>query len=177
MRISDGLIPGVLIIDVDLLSDERGEFARVWESAEILRRGLDATVSECSIAFNAVRGTLRGLHFQVEPYAEAKTIRCTAGAIFDVAVDLRDGSKTRHQWVGVELSATNRRSLFVPPGCAHGYLTLTDAAEVTYQISAPYRPEAARGHRYDDPAFGINWPGSVERISSRDASYPFISQH
>lgn len=169
-------LAGVLIFEIEPHADERGYFARTWDRADLETRGLTAGLSQMSIAFNEVAGTLRGLHFQVAPHAEAKTVRCTAGAIFDVAVDLREGSATRLAWVGVELSAENRRSLFVPEGCAHGYVTLTDGAEVLYQISAPYDPECARGYRWNDPAFGIDWPVLVRRTSARDAALPFFER-
>ena len=158
------------------MSDERGLFARTWDRAELVSRGLTAGVEQVSIAYNEVAGTLRGLHFQATPHDEAKAVRCTAGAIFDVAVDLREGSPTRLRWVSVELSSTNRRSLFVPEGCAHGYITLTDGAEVQYMISTPYVPDAARGYRWDDPALGIEWPVPVTRISDRDATLPYVER-
>jgi dTDP-4-dehydrorhamnose 3,5-epimerase len=168
------MLGGVLILEIEPVADDRGYFARIWDRADLDSRGLTAHLNQVSIAFNQVAGTLRGLHFQAAPDDEAKTVRCTNGAIFDVAVDLREGSPTQHRWVGVELSAANHRSLFIPEGCAHGYVTLTDGAEVQYQISAPYRPEAARGFRWDDPTFAIDWPVMVRRISARDASLPYI---
>jgi dTDP-4-dehydrorhamnose 3,5-epimerase len=174
MTVTETDLAGVLVFDVEPVADERGLFARTWDRGELVARGLTAEIAQVSVAFNEVVGTLRGLHFQADPHAEAKTVRCTAGAIFDVAVDLREKSATRHRWVGVELSAGNRRSLFVPEGCAHGYITLTDAAEVEYQISTPYRAEAARGYRWDDPAFAIGWPVPISRISDRDAALPFV---
>ena len=175
MRLIETGLAGVLIFEAQPQSDSRGFFARTWDRAALTERGLDASIAQCSLSFNEIAGTLRGLHFQMEPYGEAKTIRCTAGAIFDVAVDLRPGSLTRHRWVGVELSSENRRSLYVPRGCGHGYLTLTDSSEVFYQISAEYRPDAARGYRWDDPTFGIQWPLEVRRISARDAALPLIA--
>lgn len=174
MRVLETALSGVLILDVAIHADERGFFARTWDRAEIERRGLTTGVEQVSVSFNRLAGTLRGLHYQAAPYHEAKTVRCPAGAVFDVAVDLRDGSPTRNRWVGVELSAANRRSLFIPEGCAHGYVTLTDGTEVQYQISAPYRPEAALGYRWDDPTFGIEWPVEVRLISPRDAALPFV---
>ena len=174
MKVVETALAGVLVLEIEPIEDERGFFARTWDRAELRSRGLTADLDQVSVAFNRVAGTLRGLHYQAAPHEEAKTVRCTAGAIFDVAVDLREGSPTRHQWVGVELSATNHRSLYVPEGCAHGYLTLTDDAEVQYQISAPYRPDAARGYRWDDPTFAIGWPVDVRCISSRDAALPFV---
>lgn len=174
MKVVETALAGVLLLEAEPVPDLRGFFARTWDRSAIRSRGLTADVDQVSVAFNEIAGTLRGLHFQAAPHAEAKTIRCTAGAIFDVAVDLREDSSTRHQWIGAELSAANRRSLFIPEGCAHGYITLTDGAEVQYQISAPYRPEAARGYRWDDPAFGITWPVEVVRMSARDAALPTV---
>ena len=174
MKVVETVLEGVLVLELEPIADERGFFARTWDRSDLASRGLTADLDQVSIAFNEIAGTLRGLHFQAPPHGEAKTVRCTAGAIFDVAVDLREGSPTRHRWVGVELSASNYRSLFIPDGCAHGYITLTDGAEVQYQISAPHRPEAARGYRWDDPAFAIAWPVPVRRISARDAALPHI---
>ena len=139
-------------------------------AAELLAHGLTDRIVQCSISYNRRRGTLRGLHYQVAPHEEAKLVRCTVGAIFDVAVDLRPDSATYCQWVGAELTAANRTALSIPEGCAHGFVTLTDDAEVAYQISAAHAPEAARGVRWDDPAFGVEWPVVVEVINERDAS-------
>lgn len=174
MKVIETDLQDVLILEIEPIADERGLFARSWDREELAARGLTDGIEQVNIAFNEVVGTLRGLHFQAHPYAEAKTVRCTAGAIFDVAVDLREDSATRHRWVGIELSALNRRSLFVPEGCAHGYITLTDAVEVHYQMSTRYRPAAARGYRWDDPTFAIEWPLPVRRISDRDAALPFV---
>ena len=174
MKVVETELRGVLVLEVEPIGDERGLFARTWDRAELVSRGLNAAVEQVSVAYNEVAGTLRGLHFQAAPHDEAKTVRCTAGAIFDVAVDLREGSPTRLRWVSVELSSTNRRSLFVPEGCAHGYITLTDGAEVQYMISTPYVADAARGYRWDDPALAIEWPIPVTRISDRDAALPFL---
>jgi dTDP-4-dehydrorhamnose 3,5-epimerase len=174
MKVVETVLRDVRVFEVEPTADERGLFARTWDRAELVSRGLTAGVDQVSLAHNQVAGTLRGLHFQAAPHDEAKTVRCTAGAIFDVAVDLREGSATRLRWVGVELSATNRRSLFVPEGCAHGYVTLTDGAEVQYMISAPYLPDAARGYRWDDPMLAIAWPVPITRISDRDAALPYV---
>lgn len=174
MKVVETDLQGVLVLEIEPVADERGLFARTWSRTELASRGLTVDLDQVSVAYNEVAGTLRGLHFQAVPHAEAKTVRCMAGAIFDVAVDLRDGSPTRLRWVGVELSASNRRSLFVPEGCAHGYVTLTDGAEVQYQISTPYRPDAARGYRWNDPTLAIDWPVPIRRISAHDAALPFV---
>ena len=175
MKVLETELAGVLILEPEPMADDRGFFARTWDATDLEARGFTGRVHQVSVAFNEVAGTLRGLHFQAAPYEEAKTVRCTAGAVFDVAVDLRAGSQTRHRWVGVELSAGNRRSLFIPEGCAHGYVTVTDAAEVQYQISAPYRPAAAHGYRWNDPTLAIAWPTQIVRISARDAALPLVA--
>jgi dTDP-4-dehydrorhamnose 3,5-epimerase len=164
-------IGGAWVIEAERLEDERGFFARTWDASEFAERGLNPRLAQCSISFNRARGTLRGLHYQVAPHEEAKLVRCTAGRIFDVAVDLRPDSSTLKGWFGVELSAANRLALYVPEGCAHGFLTLDDDCEVHYQISNSYAPEAARGVRWDDPAFAITWPGKVVVMNERDRSY------
>ena len=165
-------IEGVWVVEPERHADERGFFARTWDGDELAERGLNGNLSQCSISFNHRRGTLRGMHYQEAPHEEAKLVRCTAGAIFDVAVDLRPDSPTFTRWVGHELAAENRLALYVPEGCAHGFITLADGAEVAYQISERYAPEAARGVRWDDPTFAIDWPVEVNVISERDRSYP-----
>lgn len=155
--------------------DERGFFARAWCRQEFLEHGLNPDLAQCSVSFNKRKGTLRGLHYQAQPFEEAKLVRCTRGAIFDVVVDLRTGSPTFGNWVAATLTADNRHMMYVPEGCAHGFLTLEDATEVFYQISQVYSPESARGVRWDDPAFRIVWPEKVEVISERDRSYPDFS--
>jgi len=174
MKVVETALRGVLILEIEPITDERGFFARTWDRADLLGRGLTADLDQVSIAHNEVAGTLRGLHYQPAPHDEAKTVRCISGAVFDVAVDLRKGSPTCLRWVGVELSAMNRRSLFIPEGCAHGYVTLTDNADVQYQISKPYQAAAARGYRWDDGTLGIGWPVPVVRISRRDAALPHV---
>jgi dTDP-4-dehydrorhamnose 3,5-epimerase len=164
-------IHGVWVVEPERYEDERGFFARTWDPDDFAAHGLNPHLAQCSISFNARRGTLRGLHFQVAPHEEAKLVRCTAGAMFDVALDLRTHSPTFGSWFGTTLSAENRRALYVPEGCAHGFLTLADATEVQYQISAPHTPDSARGVRWDDPAFGIEWPCEVDVISERDRTY------
>jgi dTDP-4-dehydrorhamnose 3,5-epimerase len=168
-------VAGGYVVEPERMEDERGFFARTFSSGEFAARGLDGRVEQCSTSFNAKVGTLRGLHYQSAPHGEAKLVRCTRGAIYDVAVDLRPESPSYLRWFGLELSADDGRALFVPEGCAHGFQTLVDAAEVLYQISAPYVPAAARGVRWDDPAFGIEWPPEPpggRTIAPRDAGYP-----
>jgi dTDP-4-dehydrorhamnose 3,5-epimerase len=168
-------IAGVFVIDPERLADERGHFARTYSAHEFAEHGLNPAISQCSISYNVRAGTLRGMHFQAEPYAEDKLVRCTIGAIFDVALDLRPASPTYLRWHAVELSAENGDALFVPAGCAHGFQTLQDGSEVLYQISTAYEPGAGRGVRWDDPAFAIAWPeapASGRTISERDATYP-----
>jgi dTDP-4-dehydrorhamnose 3,5-epimerase len=168
-------IAGVFVIEPERFADGRGHFARTYCAREFSEHGLDARVSQCSTSFNAGAGTLRGMHYQAEPYMEAKLVRCTRGAIYDVALDLRPDSASYLGWHAVELSEDNGQALFIPAGCAHGFQTLSDASEVLYQISVPYEPSAARGVRFDDAAFAIAWPGpppSGRTVSERDASYP-----
>jgi dTDP-4-dehydrorhamnose 3,5-epimerase len=163
---------GVVVIELERHEDERGFFARSFCADEFAAHGLSACVAQCNISFNRRRGTVRGLHFQRPPRAEAKLVRCTAGAIYDVAVDLRSASPTFCRYVGVELTARNRRMLYVPPGFAHGFQTLADESEVFYQMSEPFTAEAADGVRWNDPAFAIAWPLDVQVISERDRSFP-----
>ena len=168
-------LAGAFVIEQELFADERGFFARSWSVREFDARGLDARLAECNISFNHRKGTLRGMHFQNEPHAQAKLVRCTSGAIYDVIIDLRPASDTFRQWIGVELTAANRRMLYVPAGFAHGFQTLADDTEVFYQMSDVFAPECAGGVRWDDPAFGIAWPdnGGEERIIiARDRAYP-----
>ncbi len=165
-------LSGAFVLDPERLADERGFFARIYDPRELAGRGLNPDVEQSSLSFNPKKGTLRGMHFQTPPFAEAKLVRCTRGAVYDVIIDLRRDSTTHLRHVGVVLDAENRRLLYVPEGFAHGYLTLSDDAEVTYQISARYSPEHACGVRWNDPAFGIRWPGEVVLINDRDRSYP-----
>ena len=152
--------------------DERGFFARTFCINEFATHGLDTKLVQCSISFNTRKGTLRGLHYQTAPHAETKLVRCTRGAVYDVVVDLRANSPTLRQWVGVELTEQKRNMVYIPEGCAHGFLTLADESEVFYQMSEFYSPKSARGVRWNDPAFRIGWPGKVEVISERDRTYP-----
>jgi dTDP-4-dehydrorhamnose 3,5-epimerase len=163
---------GAFVLDPERLSDERGFFARIYDPRELAEKGLNPNIEQSSLSFNPKKGTLRGMHFQRPPFAEAKLVRCTRGAVHDVIIDLRRESKSYLDHYGVLLDAENRRLLYVPEGFAHGYLTLTDDAEVTYQISARYSPEHASGVRWNDPAFGIRWPGDVVLVNPRDGGYP-----
>jgi dTDP-4-dehydrorhamnose 3,5-epimerase len=165
-------LDGAWLIDVEPRPDERGFFARSWCRQELAAHGLEAEIAQESLSFNRHRGTVRGLHFQRPPHEETKIVRCTRGAIFDVIVDLRPGSPTYLRWQGVELNAENRRALYIPKGLAHGFQSLTDEAEIAYQISAFYAPDAAGGYRHDDPAFAIAWPLPVTVISDRDLGWP-----
>lgn len=165
-------LAGCFMVEPERIEDERGFFARTWCAQEFAAHGLNASLAQCSVSYNQRRGTLRGMHFQASPHGEDKLVRCTAAAVYDVVVDLRPESATRTHWFGIELSAGNRCMLYVPRGFAHGFLTLTDGAEVFYQISQCYVPEAARGVRWNDPAFAIRWPAEPEVISRRDQQYP-----
>lgn len=165
-------LAGVFEIDLELHQDERGFFARSWCGNEFEQHCLSPRLVQCNVSFNSKRGTLRGLHLQAAPHGETKLVRVTRGAIFDVAVDLRPGSKTYLNWTGATLTADNRRALYIPEGCAHGFLTLEDETEIFYQMSEFYEPSAGHGFRWNDPAFAIDWPGEVKIISERDATYP-----
>jgi dTDP-4-dehydrorhamnose 3,5-epimerase len=175
MLFSPTALAGAWVVEPERLADERGYFARTWCAEELAARGLEPRLAQCSVSFNHRRWTLRGLHYQAPPSAEVKIVRCARGALYDVAIDLRPDSTTFRRWIGVELTADNGRALYVPRGFAHGFLTLADATEVSYQISAPYHPAAARGVRYDDPFFGVVWPGPVEVIAARDRDYPDVT--
>ena len=166
-------LDGVWFIEPERISDERGFFARTWCCREFEERRLNPRLVQCNVSFNRLKGTLRGMHWQRAPFGECKLVRCTQGAIFDVVVDLRVESATYRQWVGFELSAENRMSLYIPEGCAHGFQTLSDDAEVFYQMSQFYQAESASGVRWNDSAFGIRWPNASPRhLSPRDAAYP-----
>lgn len=168
-------LKGAYIIEPEPVADERGFFARTFCAKDFAKRGLSAGMAQCSTSFNNRRGTLRGLHFQAAPHAEEKLVRVTMGAIFDVIVDLRDGSPTYGRWIGQELSAENRRMFYIPKGFAHGFQTLQDKSEVFYQISTFYQPASARGVRWNDPAIGIDWPDAANAIiSERDRALPLL---
>ena len=172
MDIRETTLPGVYEVELERLTDERGFFARSWCREEFARRGLNPNLEQCSVSVTTRKGTLRGMHFQSAPFAEAKLVRCTRGSVYDVAVDLRTTSPTFRQWIAVVLTAEKHNMLYVPENCAHGFLTLQDDVEVFYQISESYHPEASFGVRWNDPAFQITWPDKVEVISERDRKYP-----
>jgi dTDP-4-dehydrorhamnose 3,5-epimerase len=155
--------------------DNRGFFARVWADDEFAAHGLVSRVVQMNLSYNRVAGTLRGMHFQHAPYAETKLVRCIRGAIYDVIIDLRPDSPTYKRWIGVKLTAANRLALYVPEGFAHGFQTLEDDTEVFYQVSQYYTPSAEGGVRYDDPAFGIEWPLPVTEISEKDKRWPLFN--
>jgi len=172
MIFSETKLKGAFTIDIERVEDERGFFARTWCQREFEAHGLCAQLVQCNISFNKHKGTLRGMHYQAAPFAEVKLVRCTSGAIYDVIIDLRPDSPTFKRWVAAELTADNRRMLFIPEGFAHGFQTLTDGSEVFYQMSQFYAPEYARGVRWDDPAFEISWPAEKRTISQRDRCLP-----
>jgi dTDP-4-dehydrorhamnose 3,5-epimerase len=172
MTFHETKIPGIFEVRPEPLHDHRGFFARTWCQKEFEAHGLNPQLVQCSLSYSRRRGTLRGLHYQAAPYAEAKLVRCAHGAIYDVAVDLRPQSPTFRQWISVVLRSEQRHMLYIPEGCAHGFLTLEDDCEVFYQMSQIYDRPSARGVRWDDPSFGIAWPEKVEVISERDRGYP-----
>jgi dTDP-4-dehydrorhamnose 3,5-epimerase len=165
-------VPDARVIELEPHRDERGFFARTWCRREFREEGLETTVAQCSLSYNRRRGTLRGMHFQAPPHGEVKIVRCVRGAIHDVIIDLRPGSPTFTRHVAVELTADNRHALYVPKGFAHGFQTLEDDTEVLYRMSEFYAPDHARGVRFDDPAFAIEWPVSAPIVKERDRSWP-----
>ncbi len=171
MKFIETKLRGAYIIDLERQEDERGFFARTFCQKEFEAHGLNPTFVQCSISYNKHTGTLRGMHYQVAPMAESKLVRCTRGAIYDVIIDLRPDSSTYCQWVAVELGGDNYRMLYIPEFLAHGFQTLEDDTEVFYQMSQFYEPEYAQGVRWDDPAFGIEWPISNPTLSEKDISF------
>jgi len=165
-------LKGAYVIEIEKLKDHRGFFARSWCQKEFDGHNLASTVRQANISSNMKKGTLRGMHYQLSPYEETKLVRCTRGAIYDVIIDLRPASPTYSQWIGVELTAENYKMLYVPENFAHGFQTLKDDTEVTYQVSQFYTPGSENGIRWDDPAIGINWPIEVQVISEKDKSWP-----
>jgi len=174
MIFTESPLPGAFLIDLAPIADERGFFARAYCDEEFGAKGLSTELRQCSVSYNMREGTLRGLHYQRPPHEEHKLVRCTQGAIFDVIVDIRPQSAHYRRWFGTHLTAQNHRSLFIPPGFAHGFITLSDDAEVYYMISVPHAPEYAQGFRWNDPAFSIQWPLVPSVISPRDAAYSLL---
>ena len=172
MRLKALPLRGAFIIELEKIEDERGFFSRSWCKKEFKAAGLNENLVQCSISFNKKKWTLRGMHYQAAPYEEAKLVRCTMGAIYDVIIDLRPSSLTFKKWYAAELSSKNYKMLYIPEGFAHGYLTLEDNSEVFYQMSEFYHPECSKGLRWNDPAFGIKWPKSKKVIATRDLEYP-----
>ena len=172
MFFSQTELQGMWVVDPEPHRDERGLFARTFCAEEFKAHGLSASYCQSSTSYNTARGTLRGMHYQKSPSREVKFVRCTQGAIYDVTLDLRVDSPTFGRWIGVELSAESRRSVVIPHGCAHGFITLTDAAEVLYMMTEPQAPHLASGVRWNDPTFSISWPLAPIVISERDATYP-----
>jgi dTDP-4-dehydrorhamnose 3,5-epimerase len=172
MQYTPSRIPGAWIIDIDPIHDARGFFAMTWLPNELAERGMNPALAQCNLAFNNKRGTLRGMHFQKAPDAQAKIVRATRGALLDVIIDLRPESPTFKQWDAVELTADNRRMLYMPEGVAHGYITLVDDTEAYYHASAPWAPKSEWGVRWNDPAFAIDWPFEPIVISEKDATWP-----
>lgn len=175
MRLEPLELAGAFVVEVEPHIDERGLFARTWSADEFAERGLVTEWAQASTSHNRVAGTLRGLHYQADPHAEVKLVRCSSGAAYDVVVDLRADSPTYRRWAAVELTAENRRGVYIPVGFAHGFQTLADDTELSYLTSARYRPELARGVRWDDPALGVEWPACERRvISERDRALPLL---
>ena len=176
MQFTETPLPGVFVLELDRLEDERGWFARTWCREEFAQRGLPVELAQCSISHNAQRGTLRGMHFQAAPHAEAKLIHCVAGAVHDVALDLRPDSTTFKQSLATELSASNGRALFLPEGIAHGFQTLADDSTLFYQMTSPYVVGAETGVRWDDPSFNIEWPMPDPILNNRDQAWPDFAE-
>ncbi|MCX9014407.1 MAG: dTDP-4-dehydrorhamnose 3,5-epimerase [Candidatus Methanoperedens sp.] len=175
MKFTETRLKGALIIEPERLEDERGFFARTFCQKEFEAHGMNPRIVQCNISYNKHKGTLRGMHYQVAPMAEAKLVSCTKGAIYDVIIDLRPESPTYCQWLAEELNAENRKMIYIPDGFAHGFQSIEDETEVFYQMSEFYSPEHARGVRWDDPVFGIEWPLNSKIISEKDMNYPLIS--
>jgi dTDP-4-dehydrorhamnose 3,5-epimerase len=172
MKFNETKLPGVFEIHLEPMPDQRGYFARAWCRKEFETHGLNSNIAQCNTSFNLKKGTLRGMHYQQEPNAEVKLVRCTRGSIFDVVLDLRPTSRTFKNWISLVLSSSSQSMIYIPEGCAHGFLTMEDNTEVFYQMSEFHSAESARGVRWDDPAFKIQWPQEVAVISARDRTYP-----
>lgn len=176
MQFQDLAINGACVVDLDRREDSRGFFARSFCQREFADHGLVPAIAQCNVSWNRLQGTLRGIHYQRHPSAEAKLVRCVRGAVYDVVLDLRPHSETYRRWVSVELNEENRTAVYVPPGCGHGFQSLCDDTEILYQMSAVYNPDLESGVRWNDPAFAIRWPIAAPIISDRDRNYPdFIS--
>lgn len=176
MKFLETSLKDACIIDIEPIEDKRGLFARTWCKREFEAHSLNPEIVQCNISFNIKKGTLRGMHYQTKPFEEAKLVRCTHGAIFDVIIDLRADSPTFKNWFAVELTDKNRKMLYIPERFAHGFQTLKDNTEVFYQMSEYYSPEHSRGIRWNDPSFSIQWPEDKRIISKRDQQYPDFSQ-
>jgi dTDP-4-dehydrorhamnose 3,5-epimerase len=176
MKFTEAPLAGAYVIELERHTDDRGWFARTFCRQEFEAHGLDPRIAQCSISYNEHAQTLRGMHYQAAPHEEAKLVRCVHGQIFDVIVDVRPGSPTRHRWFAVTLDAAVRNALYIPAGFAHGFLTLGPEAEVLYQISVGFAPDAARGLRWNDPALGIVWPAEPVVISAKDRAYPLLEE-
>ena len=171
MIVSETKLKGAFIVELEKREDVRGFFSLSWSQKEFESLGLNSRLVECNISFNRIKGTLRGRHFQVAPYAQAKLVRCTSGSVYDVIIDLRGDSPTFKQWSAVNLTAENHRALYVPEGFAHGFQTLEDRTEILYQMSEIYAPECSRGIRWNDPQFNVEWPAAERIIIDRDNSF------
>lgn len=176
MRFEENTISGSWVIDPTPHADERGRFMRAWCSREFVEHGIDFVPVQANMGFSVKKGTTRGIHFQVAPALEAKLVRCTRGKMFDVVLDLRPDSKSYGKWYGIELTDQNGRMLYVPRGCGHGYQTLVDNTEMYYMASEFYTPNAARGVRFDDPAFSIQWPLEATVVSEQDRSWALVEK-
>ena len=172
MRFIETDLKGAFVVELERLADERGFFARSFCQREFEEHGLNPHMAQCNVSFNKRKHTLRGMHFQAAPYEEAKLVRCTKGSIYDVIIDLRPGSVTFARYFGILLEEDRHTMLYMPEGFAHGFLTMEDNTEIFYQMSEFYEPSSARGVRWNDPAFGIEWPAHISTISERDRSYP-----
>ena len=172
MKFTEAPLAGAYVVGMERHADERGTFARSWCQREFRDIGIDHRLVQCNVSYNIRRGTLRGMHYQAAPFGEAKLVRCTRGALYDVMIDLRPASPTFLRWAAFELTSGDGKAVFIPAGCAHGFKTLEDDTEIFYQMSEFYAPQYARGVRWDDPLFGVEWPAGEITISPRDRAYP-----